>query len=89
MSFLASTIENSPTESEAKRDAIVCNCFKVSEGDIRDAVDFDDAETVEDVTRKTCAGGACTACHVRIERVLNGKSASCTAGRFDFSSCLG
>lgn len=89
MSLLTAKIQISPSGPESDRDKVVCNCFKVSEGEIRDAADFDGAETVEDVTRKTCAGGACTACHVRIERVLNGKPASCTGGRFDFSSCLG
>lgn len=64
--------------SQACRASLVCHCFQVTEAAIRDAIDVFGAGTVLEVTRQTRAGGGCTACRCRIQRMLDGLSPSCS-----------
>ncbi len=49
---------------------MVCNCFGVTEDQIRRAVGENDLSTVEDVTHYTKAGGGCGAACPTIEEIL-------------------
>ncbi len=49
---------------------IVCECFEVTEEQIRDAVLRNNLTTVEQVTNYTKAGGACGTCIPDIERII-------------------
>ncbi len=49
---------------------LVCECFGVTEAQIRDAVRENDLKTAEDVTYYTKAGGGCGKCIPDIERIL-------------------
>ena len=50
---------------------IVCECFGVTDKQIRRAIEENDLKTVEDVTHYTKAGGGCERCIPDIERILN------------------
>lgn len=50
--------------------AIVCKCFGVTDTKIERAIKENNLKTVEDVTHYTKAGGACGACKVKIEDIL-------------------
>jgi NifU-like protein len=50
---------------------VVCECFGVTEDQIREAITGNDLTTVEDVTHFTKAGGGCTDCVPDIERILH------------------
>lgn len=50
---------------------LICHCYSVSEAEILHAIEHDEARTVEEITGQTCAGNGCTACHFRIQRLLN------------------
>ena len=49
---------------------IVCRCLKVTGSDLREALILHDPQTVREVTHCTGAGGGCTACHARLEVIL-------------------
>jgi NifU-like protein len=49
---------------------IVCECFGVTEKEIKDAIKENDLTSVEQVTFHTKAGGACENCHPRIEELI-------------------
>ncbi len=49
---------------------IVCECFGVTDKQIRRAIEENDLKTVEDVTHYTKAGGGCERCIPDIERIL-------------------
>jgi NifU-like protein len=49
---------------------LVCECFGVTEAQIRDAIRENDLKTAEDVTYYTKAGGGCGKCIPDIERIL-------------------
>ncbi len=49
---------------------IVCECFGVTDKQIRRAIEENDLRTVEDVTHYTKAGGGCERCIPDIERIL-------------------
>lgn len=51
--------------------AIVCKCFGVTDTKIEKAIKENNLTTVEEVTHYTKAGGACGACKVKIEDILN------------------
>ncbi|MBR4026004.1 MAG: (2Fe-2S)-binding protein [Lachnospiraceae bacterium] len=50
-------------------DKIVCNCYSVTNGMIKDAVDAG-ATTLEEVQDATGAGTACGACLDNVERLV-------------------
>ena len=50
---------------------LICRCFAVDEGKISRAVEKHNLTTIEDVINYTKAGGACTGCHEKIERVID------------------
>ena len=77
-SFIESCSDCSLAEvqRETGKDLLVCQCFNVYESTIKQVVD-DGAQSVSDVTKACQAGGGCSACHVRIERILRGIPAKC------------
>lgn len=58
-------------------DSVVCHCYAVTEGEIRRVIETGESRTVEEVRRNTLAGGGCTACQCRIQRMLAGLPATC------------
>jgi len=50
---------------------LICRCFAVDEGKISRAVAQHGLTSIEDVVNYTKAGGACTSCHEKIERVID------------------
>jgi len=58
-------------EPEKKIDGeIVCECFGVSDNEIRRAVSENGLKTVEDVTGYVKAGGGCEKCHSAIQEII-------------------
>lgn len=53
-----------------KLDKIVCNCMRVTNGMIKDAV-YSDADTLEEVQKITKAGTVCGACLDNVKRVVD------------------
>jgi NifU-like protein len=49
---------------------IVCECFGVTEKEIRDAIKVNHLTTIEDVTNYTKAGGGCGKCHDEIKALI-------------------
>jgi NifU-like protein len=49
---------------------VVCECFGVTDLEIRRAIQESDLKTVEEVTNFTKAGGGCGNCHERIEELI-------------------
>ncbi|MDW7708954.1 MAG: Fe-S cluster assembly protein NifU [Deferrisomatales bacterium] len=60
-------IEISKHELEGE---VVCECFGVTDAQIRRAIEENDLKSVEDVTHYTKAGGGCERCLPDIERIL-------------------
>ncbi|MEW6490441.1 MAG: Fe-S cluster assembly protein NifU [Thermodesulfobacteriota bacterium] len=60
-------IETTQHELEGE---VVCECFGVTDAQIRRAVEENDLKSVEDVTHYTKAGGGCERCLPDIERLL-------------------
>ncbi len=60
-------IETPKAELEGE---VVCECFGVTDRQIRRAIEENDLQTVEDVTHYTKAGGGCERCLPDIERIL-------------------
>ncbi len=56
---------------------VVCHCLQVTAEAISEAIDVLGSTTVGEVTACTGAGGACTACHCRIQRMLSGEPPTC------------
>lgn len=50
---------------------LICRCFAVDEGKITRAVEKHNLKNIDDVINYTKAGGACTSCHEKIERVID------------------
>jgi NifU-like protein len=70
---LEAAIENYRTgETKVKNleEKMVCNCFGVSENEMRRVIIENNLSTVEAVTDFTKAGGACGKCRPDIERIL-------------------
>ncbi|HBT4717011.1 TPA: Fe-S cluster assembly protein NifU [Klebsiella quasipneumoniae] len=57
-------------EEEHEEGKLICKCFGVDEGHIRQAVVNNGLTTLEEVINYTKAGGGCTACHEKIELAL-------------------
>ncbi len=70
---LEAAIENYRTGEVAGRELdgkVVCNCFGVTEKEIRRVVAENDLRTVEQVTNYCKAGGGCENCHPDIEAII-------------------
>ncbi len=50
---------------------VVCECFGVTDQQIRRAIQENNLASVEDVTHYTKAGGGCTECHQEIQKLLD------------------
>lgn len=59
-----------PPESRDEEGELVCQCFGVTDLQIKQAVKENNLTTVEDVTNYTKAGGGCGLCHDRIEELI-------------------
>lgn len=68
---------------------IVCQCFGVTEKEIRDAIKANHLITVEDVTNYTKAGGGCGNCHDEIRSIIEQVSLEAEAEAKRESACLG
>jgi len=49
---------------------VVCECFGVTDLEIRRAIEESDLKSVEEITNFTKAGGGCGKCHDRLEEIL-------------------
>jgi len=68
---LEAAIANFRGEKIEKEDAeIICNCFGVTDKEIKRAIRDNDLKTVEQVTYYTKAGGGCAGCHPKIEALI-------------------
>lgn len=59
---------------------VVCECFGVTDIEVRRAIDESHLRTVEEITNFTKAGGGCGKCHDRLQEILN-ESASGTKAK--------
>ncbi len=59
-----------PPPREQEEGELVCECFGVTDEQIRREVNDNNLRTVEDVTHYTKAGGGCGLCHDRIEQII-------------------
>ena len=51
-------------------DGIVCRCLRITESEVRTAVETENATTVRDIVKATTAGSGCTVCHCRIRQII-------------------
>jgi len=58
-------------EAKAIEGEIVCECFGVTDVQIRHAVNDNHLDTIEDVTNYLKAGGGCGQCHERIQEIID------------------
>ncbi len=67
--------ETQNTDSTASKpkskDKIICNCFSVTEKQIKEAIEKNGAKTVDDIKELTYAGGACGRCKGNIQAIIN------------------
>lgn len=69
---LEKAISNYRGEKEKKVEGeIVCECFGVTDVDIRRAVTENNLSTIEDVTDYVKAGGGCEKCHEKIQDIID------------------
>jgi NifU-like protein len=59
-----------PEQKKMLEGRIICECFGVTEKEIRDAVKINHLTSVEDVTNYTKAGGGCGKCHDDISAII-------------------
>jgi NifU-like protein len=59
-----------PAPSEIEEGELVCNCFGVTDEQIRREIASNKLSTVEEVTHYTKAGGGCGLCHEIIEQII-------------------
>lgn len=52
------------------RRRFVCHCLQVTEAEIVEIVCTGEAASLREIRCRTGAGGGCTACHFRIERMI-------------------
>ncbi len=57
-------------EPEEKEGTLICNCFNVTDVEIKEAIKQNNITTVDDVTNFTKAGGGCGGCIPQIEEIL-------------------
>ena len=53
---------------------VVCECFGVTDVEVRRAIEESHLRTIEEVTNFTKAGGGCGKCHDRLQEILNESS---------------
>lgn len=58
------------SEPVEKEGTLICNCFNVTDKEIKEAIEQNNITTVEDVTNFTKAGGGCGGCIPQIEEIL-------------------
>jgi bacterioferritin-associated ferredoxin len=51
-------------------DEIVCHCLRITESEVRTAVETTNASTVRSIIKTTDAGSGCTVCHCRIKQLI-------------------
>jgi NAD(P)H-nitrite reductase large subunit len=51
-------------------DPLVCRCMRVQKSTIATAIASGNLTTVDQITEKTEAGGACTCCHRHLQKML-------------------
>ncbi|EFI35452.1 Fe-S cluster assembly protein NifU [Desulfonatronospira thiodismutans ASO3-1] len=71
---LEAALKNLRGEEAATRDLegeVVCECFGVTDEEIKRAIRDNNLTSVEDVTHYTKAGGGCEDCHAEIEKLLD------------------
>ena len=77
---------------EVEEDEIICNCFQVTEGEIRSHIEKNDITEIEDVTSACEAGGECGSCHILIQLFIDQnqhkKVFAKTSGSESMSACL-
>ena len=56
-------------------DRVICQCFNVTEGKIREVIRLNHLKTVEQVTFYTKAGGGCGGCYEEIQQILDNELA--------------
>ncbi len=56
-------------------DRVICQCFNVTEGKIREVIRLNHLKTVEQVTAYTKAGGGCGGCYEEIQQILDNELA--------------
>ncbi len=61
---------NKDKAAPAKKGAIVCTCFGVTDEEIKEVIRENDLVTVEEVTNYCKAGGGCGGCHGEIEKII-------------------
>lgn len=52
-------------------DKIICNCYHVTEKNLREAIEENNLTDLEEVMNYTKAGGACGQCHVAIQKIID------------------
>ena len=57
--------------TEIEEDEIICNCFQVTESNIRSHIVKNAATEVKDVTLACQAGGNCGSCHILIQLFID------------------
>jgi NifU-like protein len=58
---------------------VVCECFGVTDVEIRRAIEESHLRTIEEITNFTKAGGGCGKCHDRLQEILNESGTSVKA----------
>ena len=57
--------------TEIEEDEIICNCFQITESNIRSHIVKSAATEVKDVTLACEAGGNCGSCHILIQLFID------------------
>jgi|GEM_PF-1257089 NifU-like protein len=54
-----------------EKDDIICNCFQITESEIRSQIAENDITEIEGVTSACDAGGECGSCHILIQLFID------------------
>ena len=65
---------------ECKGGEFVCHCYRVTETELRSAIEETGVTSIEEISLRTRAGTGCKSCHCKLNRMLCGLSPNC--GRF-------
>ena len=61
-------------------EVFVCECLKITEATVREAIRRFGAQTLQEIIRTTQAGDGCTACHPRLNQLLRSSASTRTSG---------